>query len=99
MRNPEAVPLGLLTLVVLSLIATPLLNIVTRHMEAEADWVALTVTRDPTDAEGLFRNFTVAARSDPSPPTWSYVLLQTHPTDLQRIEMARAWQAREQASP
>jgi Zn-dependent protease with chaperone function len=99
MRNPEAVPLGLLALIVLSIIATPLLNVITRHMEAEADWVALTLTQDPQDAEGLFKQFTYAAHADPSPPTWSYVLLETHPTGLQRIEMARAWQAREQAGP
>jgi STE24 endopeptidase len=99
MRNPEAVPLGLLTLIVLSIIATPFLNVITRHMEAEADWVALTLTQDPQDAEGLFKQLTYAAHADPSPPTWSYVLLETHPTGLQRIEMARAWQAREQAGP
>jgi STE24 endopeptidase len=99
MRNPEAVPLGLLALVVLSTIALPLQNVITRHMEAEADWVALTLTRDPQDAEGLFKRFTFAAHADPSPPTWSYVLLETHPTGVQRIEMARAWLAREQSSP
>jgi len=99
MRNPEAVPLGLLTLIVLSILATPLLNVITRHMEAEADWVALTLTQDPRDAEGLFKQFTYAAHADPSPPTWSYVLMETHPTGLQRIEMARAWQAREEAGP
>ena len=99
MRNPEAVPLGLLTLIVLSIIATPLLNVITRHMEAEADWVALTLTQDPQDAEGLFKQFTYAAHADPSPPTWSYVLMETHPKGLQRIAMARAWQARERAGP
>jgi STE24 endopeptidase len=99
MRNPEAVPLGLLALVVLSTIALPVENVITRHMEAEADWVALTLTQDPRDAEGLFKRFTFAAHADPSPPTWSYVLMETHPTGLQRIEMARAWQAREQPSP
>ena len=99
MRNPEAVPLGLLTFIVLSLLAMPLLNVVTRHMEAEADWVALTLTRDPQDAEGLFKQFTYAAHADPSPPTWTYVLMETHPTGLQRIEMARAWLARQQAAP
>jgi Zn-dependent protease with chaperone function len=99
MRNPEAVPLGLLALIVLSIIATPLLNVITRHMEAEADWVALTLTQDPQDAEGLFKQFTYAAHADPSPPTWSYVLIETHPTGLQRIEMARAWRARERAGP
>jgi STE24 endopeptidase len=99
MRNPEAVPLGLLTFIVLSLLAMPLLNVITRHMEAEADWVALTLTHDPQDAEGLFKQFTYAAHADPSPPTWSYILLETHPTGLQRIEMARAWLGREQAAP
>jgi STE24 endopeptidase len=99
MRNPEAVPLGLLALVVLSTLALPLQNVITRHMEAEADWVALTLTQDPQDAEGLFKRFTYAAHADPSPPTWSYILLETHPTGLQRIEMARAWRAREQSTP
>ena len=99
MRNPEAVPLGLLALVVLSTLALPLQNVITRHMEAEADWVALTLTHDPPDAEGLFKRFTYEAHADPSPPTWSYILLETHPTGLQRIEMARAWQVREQSTP
>ena len=99
MRNPEAVPLGLLTLVVLALLAAPVQNVITRHMESEADWVALTLTRDPADAEGLFKNFTQVAHSDPRPPAWWYVLVETHPTGLQRIEMARAWRAREQAGP
>ena len=99
MRNPEAVPLGLLALVVLSTLALPLQNVITRHMEAEADWVALTLTQDPQGAEGLFKRFTFAAHADPSPPTWSYILLETHPTGLQRIEMARAWRAREQSTP
>ena len=84
---------------VLSTLALPLQNVITRHMEAEADWVALTLTHDPQDAEGLFKRFTYAAHADPSPPTWSYILLETHPTGLQRIEMARAWQAREQSTP
>jgi len=99
MRNPEAVPLALITFVALGLLATPVFNVITRHMEAEADWVAFTLTRDPQDAESLFKRFTYAARADPSPPAWSYVLMETHPTGVQRIEMARAWEAREQVSP
>ena len=99
MRRAEAVPLAVFVLVVLQLVELPLQNVITRHMEAEADWVALTLTQDPQDAEALFKEFTSAAYSDPSPPTWSYVLMETHPTGLQRIEMARAWQAREQSGP
>jgi Zn-dependent protease with chaperone function len=99
MRNAEAVPLGLLAYVVLSLLALPAQNVITRHLESEADWVALTLTRDPDAAVGLFEEFTEAAHSDPSPPFWSYVLMETHPTGLQRVELARAWEAREQGGP
>jgi STE24 endopeptidase len=99
MRNAEAVPLGLFALVLLSTLALPLQNVITRHMEAEADWVALNLTHDPDDAEALFKEFTVATHADPNPPGWSYVLMETHPTGLQRIEMARAWDARERAAP
>ncbi|MEO8290802.1 MAG: M48 family metalloprotease, partial [Gaiellaceae bacterium] len=99
MQRPEAVPLGLLVLVVLSILALPLQNVITRHMEAEADWVALNLTRDPADAEGLFKGFTQAAYADPDPPTWSFILTESHPTVLQRIEMARAWGIREGSGP
>ena len=47
MGEPAAVPLALLTLVVLELLALPLQNAITRHMEAEADWLALQTTHDP----------------------------------------------------
>ena len=47
MRDPAAVPLALLVLVVLQFVALPALNAITRNMEAEADWVALETTRTP----------------------------------------------------
>jgi STE24 endopeptidase len=94
MRQPEAVPLSLLVLTVLSFLALPLQNVVTRHMEAEADWVALELTDDPQAAEGTFENFTVTALSDPDPPLWDYILIESHPTVVQRIGMSRAWAAR-----
>jgi STE24 endopeptidase len=88
---PTAIPLALLVLVVLQLLALPLQHVVTRHLEAEADWVALEATRDPEAAERLFVRLGSTSLSDPSPPTWAYLLMQTHPTILQRIEMAEAW--------
>jgi len=94
MREPAAVPLSLLVLVVLGLVALPLQNLVTRHMEAEADWSALRATHDPAAARRLFANFVGATLSDPDPPTWDYVLLENHPTLLQRVELARAYAAR-----
>ncbi len=94
MGEAAAVPLSLLALVVLSLLALPLQNAISRHVEAEADWLALQTTHDPADAEGLFKTFVPAALSDPSPPTWEYLLVENHPTIDQRIAMARAWKAR-----
>jgi STE24 endopeptidase len=91
MALPEAVPLSLLVLVVLSLLASPLENVISRHMEAEADWAALQATRDPAAARQLFRGFVPATYGDPSPGTLEYVLRETHPTIMQRIAMTEAW--------
>jgi STE24 endopeptidase len=91
MREPVAVPLSLFLLVVLNLAAQPLQNVVTRHMEAEADWSALRATRDPKAATGLFEQFVPATLMEPDPPTWDYVLLENHPTIMQRLAMVQAW--------
>ena len=93
MANPAAVPLSLLLLVVLGLLAIPLQNAISRHMEAEADWMALRTTRDPTAAIGLFRSFVPTTLDEPSPSTLDYLMLENHPTIVQRIAMAEAWRA------
>jgi STE24 endopeptidase len=95
MRRPEAVPLGLFVLVALSFLALPLQNLITRHLEREADWRALEATGDPAAAEGLFERFAETSLGDPSPPTWAYLLMDTHPTLAQRVSLARAWSERE----
>ncbi len=94
MRAPEAVPLALITLAGLTLLAQPVENVISRHMEAEADWRALEATRDPKAAIGLFREFSITSLGDPTPPGWAYAMLETHPPLLDRMEMARAWQLR-----
>jgi Zn-dependent protease with chaperone function len=63
-------------------------------MEAEADWVALETTEDPTAARDLFEGFTTVALADPSPPRWATLLFDTHPTMLDRVRMAEAWRDR-----
>lgn len=92
MRAPEAVPLSLLVLVVLSLLALPLENAITRRMEKEADWGALRLTHDPSSAKGLFEGFTTAALADPDPPAWDYVLLENHPTIVLRVGLVDLWE-------
>ncbi len=93
MGRPEAVPVALLVFVLIQLLFTPLMNVVSRREEAEADWSALGATHDPAAARALFRNLAITSHADPDPPTWSYVIGENHPTIMQRIAMVRAWEA------
>jgi Peptidase family M48 len=89
----EAVPLAIFVYVVFQLATLPLQNVVTRHLEAEADWSALRATHDPGAGRQLFRLFGSETLEDPNPPWWDYVLLRNHPTLMQRIEMTQAYAA------
>lgn len=91
LRDPALVPLGLLVVLVLYLATLPLQNTVARRYEAEADWLALTATRDPGAAIGLDRKLALSALADPDPPGWVTVWVSTHPSATERIGMARAY--------
>ena len=94
LQRPELVPYALLVLALIGLVITPLGNAVSRRYEAEADWSALRATHDPGSAESLFRKFTRYDLVQPNPPLWSYVLIDNHPTVVQRIALARAYRER-----
>jgi STE24 endopeptidase len=87
--NPQAVPLALLALTAVQLAVLPATNAISRRYEREADWLSLRATDDPRAFEGLTRQLAEAALSDPEPPGWARVVLGTHPTPMQRIEVAR----------
>ena len=88
----EVVPFALLVSAVLGLLSTPIQNVVSRRYEAEADWMALQATRDPAAGREAFRSFTRVDLAEPDPPWWDYVLLENHPTVMQRLGMTRAWE-------
>jgi STE24 endopeptidase len=94
LQRPELVPYALLVLALIGLMITPLGNAVSRRYEAEADWSALRATHDPASAESLFRKFTRYDLAQPNPPLWSYLMLDNHPTVVQRIALARAYHER-----
>jgi STE24 endopeptidase len=94
MGNPAAVPLSLLVIVVLDLLSLPVYNLISRHMEAEADWKALETTHRPEPAKQLFKEFTIQSLNDPDPPRWSYLLFDSHPSVEERIAMVVAWERR-----
>jgi STE24 endopeptidase len=89
--DPAVLPYGALVLVVINLALLPLSNEISRRYEAEADWTALRATDDPEAAQGLFEGFAKEGLSQPDPPKWWHVYFGSHPTLLQRIEMAEAW--------
>jgi STE24 endopeptidase len=92
--EPAAVPLAVLTVVVLQLALLPATNAVSRRYEAEADWVALEATEDPAAARRMLRRFSETSLSQPEPPPWAYALRSTHPSLLERLAMVDAWMAR-----
>jgi Zn-dependent protease with chaperone function len=91
MGRAENVPFAVLVLTLLSLLTTPVQNAVSRRYEAEADWRALSATRDPQSATRLFRSFQQTSLEEPSPPLWDYLWLENHPTLMQRLAMAQRW--------
>ena len=93
MGAPEAIPLALIVAAVFQLATAPAANWVTRRMEAEADWKALEVSRDPDSVEGAMK-LSETSLGDPDPPSWVQLLLGTHPALADRVAMAHAWAAR-----
>jgi STE24 endopeptidase len=96
LARPEAVPVALFVLVALQLLATPMFNFVTRHVEASADWSALEATHEPEAARGMLRQLSMTSKSSPDPPAWTAPLIGTHPTIMERIEMTYAWEREHQ---
>jgi len=95
LARPEAIPLAILVLVVVQLLATPLLNTVTRRQEAAADWAALEATREPDTQRWLMQKLSEKSLGNPDPPSWVYAMFENHPTIMQRIALADAWAQRQ----
>ena len=90
--DPGLLPYGVLVLVLLNIAITPLTNVVSRRYEGEADWSALTAAKSPDAQKKLMEQFAETSLQQPNPPTWSYIFFDTHPTLMQRIAMAQAWE-------
>src|SRR5580765_2183111 len=90
--NPGLLPFGALVLVLLNIAITPLTNVVSRRYEGEADWSALKAAKSPAAQKKLMQQFAETSLQQPNPPTWSYIFFDTHPTLMQRIAMAQAWE-------
>jgi STE24 endopeptidase len=94
MGNPAAIPLTLFVVAVLQLVTLPLSNHLSSRMESEADWKALTVTRDPAGLEQLMITLGKTGLGDPDPPFLAQLAFGDHPSLADRIAMARAFELR-----
>ena len=94
MGAPAAVPLALFVVAAFQLATTPLQNHISSRAEAEADWKALEVTRDPAALEGLMVELGKTGLADPDPPRVAQLVFGTHPSLADRIAMARAFELR-----
>ena len=92
--DPAGLPLLWLALSLGLFLAAPALNGVRRAMEADADWASLELTRDPATYVVTAERLTVANLMPVTPPAGLVFWLYSHPPILERIGMARHWEAR-----
>ena len=90
--DPRVVPLVLFLAAVAPLLLAPLTNLVSRHIEARADMHALDLTHDvPTYVESE-KKLATTNLSDLDPNPLVYNLFFTHPSDPERLALAREWE-------
>lgn len=71
------------------LVATPTQNAISRAVEARADHSSLVATGSSETFVRMQKRLAVRALSDPTPPTLEQLWIGSHPTVLQRVQMAR----------
>jgi STE24 endopeptidase len=72
---------------------TTIANRLSRRIEARADSYALRLTDAPEAFVGFERGIAVRNVADPDPPRWLTALLATHPPVVERIGIAKAYEA------
>lgn len=90
--EPRALALLVAVVTVVGLLSAPGQALVSRQVEARADAHALALTGDPAAFAAMQAGLSAVNRSDPDPPRWEYLLFASHPSTVERMAMARAWE-------
>lgn len=90
--TPAALPAYALAIGVVGIVLAVPGNQLSRAVEARTDSFALELTREPEGMVDLHRELAVRNLSDPSPPAALHFLFGTHPTTMERIGAAVAFQ-------
>jgi Zn-dependent protease with chaperone function len=91
--GPAALPALALSVAIVSFGVTVVANQLSRRIEARADSYSLRLTDAPEPFIGFERGISVRNVSDPDPPQWLVALLATHPPTVDRIGIAKAFEA------
>lgn len=91
MSDPRRTAVLLALIVAGSTLAAPVQNLVSRKVEARADYHSLRLTNDPADFVAMQHQLSVANISGLDPSRWRYWMFANHPTPPERIAMGRAW--------
>jgi Zn-dependent protease with chaperone function len=94
-----AMPVLALSLTMVTLIAMPGMNALSRRAEHEADIFGLEITRDNDAAARAFLKLAQDNRSDPDPAPLVRVLLYDHPPLAERIRFALGYRPWEHGQP
>jgi len=90
--SPASLPALAIVLSAASFVVGVAGNQLSRAVERKADTVALELTDDPDSLVGLQRRLSETNLSDPDPPGAVTFLLGSHPTTVERIGAALAWE-------
>jgi Zn-dependent protease with chaperone function len=93
--EPRAIALLVAVVAVAGLASGPAQALVSRHIEARADEHAVALTGDPAAFVASQLRLNEVNQSDPDPPRWEYLLFASHPSTVERVAAARAWERAE----
>jgi STE24 endopeptidase len=85
-------PYLLAVLAVVTTLALPVQNGLSRIAESQADWFALSISQKPGTFITLFEKFAVQNLSMVDAPAWEKFVFYTHPAIAERIRMAEDFQ-------
>jgi STE24 endopeptidase len=94
MGDPSTIPLLLALAAVVGFAGGPVMQLVSRHIEARADVHSLDLTRDPATFIQSEKRLTLTNLGDLDPNPVVYALFASHPSGPERIAMAREWATR-----
>jgi STE24 endopeptidase len=99
--GPAVLPALALSLALVSFGVSVIANQLSRRIEARADSYSLRLTDAPEPFIGFEKGITLRNVADPDPPRWLVFLMATHPPTVDRIGIAKAFEAgaREPSSP